>query len=143
MYIFGLKLYQRDSCGCQRCRLYRSGMSYLGHKVSYIGPQMGQNRDFFKSNFRIFWFTEPKCSEICSEKVTDLSLLGSIWLTLWPKSDIPGVDVWEVGSVTWCYVGGHCPRCCRNKYRVTDIGDVVCYSYIPCLLWLYSTRFTL
>ena len=46
---------------------------------------MGQIQDFFRSHFRTFWLGEPKCSEIWSEKLTDLSHLGLIWPTFWPN----------------------------------------------------------
>ena len=37
-----------------------AGMSDLGSDW----PEMGQNRDFFRSDFSIFWLADPKCTEI-------------------------------------------------------------------------------
>ena len=48
-------------------------------------PQMRLIRDFFRSDFSIFWLAEPKCTEIWSQKVPDLPHLGSIWHTLDPN----------------------------------------------------------
>ena len=38
--------------------------------------KMWQIRDFFRSDFSTFWLEEPKCTEIWSEKLPDLSQLG-------------------------------------------------------------------
>ena len=34
----------------------------FGLKVGQIYPQIGQCRDFLRSDFRIFWLSDPKCS---------------------------------------------------------------------------------
>ena len=48
--------------------------------------KMGQIWDFFRSDFSTFWLSEPKCTEIWSEKVPDLSLSGPserLWDQIW------------------------------------------------------------
>ena len=52
-----------------------------GHRGS-DWPQMEKIRDFFRSDFSTIWLTEPKCTEIWSENVPDLSHLEQIWPTL-------------------------------------------------------------
>ena len=42
-------------------------------------PKMGQIQHIFRSDFSTFWLGEPKCTEISSEKVPDLS---DLWPTL-------------------------------------------------------------
>ena len=49
---------------------------------------MGQIRDYFRLDFSTFWRGAPKCTEIWSEKVPDLSHLGQIWPT-------------SLGQMTW------------------------------------------
>ena len=46
----------------------------------------GTNPDFFRSDFSTFWLTEPKCTEIRSENVPDMSKYGPIWPTPEPNS---------------------------------------------------------
>ena len=41
-----------------------SGMVGLAPKWVRLDPQIGQIRDFFRSDFSTFWLTEPKCTEI-------------------------------------------------------------------------------
>ena len=55
--------------------------------------QMGQIRNFFRSDFRTFWRPAPKCSEIWSEKVLDLSHLAVNLTQFRDKCIIPD----------WCY----------------------------------------
>ena len=44
-------------------------------------PQMGQIRDFFRSYFSTFWLTEPKCTQIWSEKRLGFSLKSAPCMT--------------------------------------------------------------
>ena len=54
-----------------------TGVSDVGPKWVRLAPNR-QIRDFFRSYFSTFWLGEPKCAEIRSEKVMDLSHLGLI-----------------------------------------------------------------
>ena len=54
----------------QKCGIVLQSGSYW--------PQMGHIREFFSSDVSTFWLAEPKCSEIWSEKVPDLSHIGPI-----------------------------------------------------------------
>ena len=79
-------------------------LGYVRHGCQ-IWAQMRQIRDFFRSDFRTFWLGEPKCSEIWSEKVPDLSHLRPNWPNLRPNLSTPlhpprgvrrGVEVFRV-----------------------------------------------
>ena len=70
--------------------------------------QMGQIRDFFRSDFRTFWRTAPKCSEIWSEKVTDLFHLRPIWPTLGKNLRSLGTIIDTEGDVIITQTAGTC-----------------------------------
>ena len=61
----------------------------FGVKSALDWPQMGQIRDFFRSDFSTFWRGAPKCTEIWSEKVPDFSHFGPelkskmYWKVIW------------------------------------------------------------
>ena len=69
---------------CRVCN-GQTGESDLGRIMVRLVPN-GTNRGlFFRSDFSTFWLTEPKCTEIRSENVPDMSKYGPIWPTPEPN----------------------------------------------------------
>ena len=62
----------------------------LRPQIGQIVPQMGEIRDFFRSDLSTFWLTEPKCTNNWSEK-SQISSIGVNLSHFGPKTDIPGL----------------------------------------------------
>ena len=69
-----------DSCELGSHGVHQSRQIWA--RSEWDWTKMGQILDFFKSDVSTFWLSEPKCTEIWSENIPDLSYLVPICPTL-------------------------------------------------------------
>ena len=85
------------------------------------------NPGLFQIRFQYILAPGPKCTEIWSEKVPDLSYFGWIWPTLNPNltstTDDSGVSLWPEGQLTYSTRPGPSPRTINKMGQITQHAE--------------------
>ena len=103
----------------------RSGMSFFLAESGSECPQIGQIRDFFRSDFS----TYLTCTQFWSENVTDLSDFDPLLAKIWnPCRLLRGYNImWRRFLILWCLK----PKLSKSKWHRQQIQEVKIKQYLP------------